>query len=145
MNYIDMLAYKRTINSEVYILLPSHLWSKIWKNYSARRHPSFQIYLLIRILGFKSTDLCFCKTMIQVQKSVKDPSVLEAIYEGKHNHRCPSRAKPTYRLSHSMNPGSTPALAYCSSSKPTLTLDHNKHSSCCEAERASHEMESSEF
>lgn len=83
--------------------------------------------------------------MIQVQKSVKDPSVLEAIYEGKHNHRCPSRAKLTDVSSHGMNLGSNPVLAYCSSSKPTLPLDHNKHSSCCEAEQASHGIESSEF
>ncbi|KAI6680341.1 hypothetical protein NL676_034222 [Syzygium grande] len=62
-----------------------------WRKYGqkvTRDNPSPRAY-------FKCSFAPSCPVKKKVQRSVEDPSLLVATYEGEHNHRCPSQgAKP---------------------------------------------------
>ncbi|KAA8521694.1 hypothetical protein F0562_012316 [Nyssa sinensis] len=133
----------KTNISRVYVRTsPSDMMSLIvrdgyqWRKYGqkvTRDNPSPRAY-------YKCSFAPSCPVKKKVQRSVEDPSVLVAIYEGDHNHPQTTQAV----VSVGVNPGSVPSSnsIISSTSSPTATLDFIKPGLCSNAKMASPEIDS---
>ncbi|XP_057467507.1 probable WRKY transcription factor 40 [Actinidia eriantha] len=101
-----------------------------WRKYGqkvTRDNPSPRAY-------YKCSFAPTCPVKKKVQRSVEDPLVVVAIYEGEHNHPHPCQA---YQLPLGLNQGviSSPNSTISSSPSPSPIMDPTQPGSCNDARR----------
>lgn len=113
----DCLTFFVIIN--IQIVKDGYQWRKYGQKVT-RDNPSPRAY-------FKCSFAPSCAVKKKVQRSVDDPSVTVATYEGEHNHPHPSQMEPTNnRCRNQMN-----SVAPSSAAAPsTVTLDWTKKTKC---------------
>ncbi|KAM3378851.1 putative WRKY transcription factor 40 isoform X1 [Capsicum galapagoense] len=87
---ISTVSVKTTLSDQTSLVKDGYNWRKYGQKVT-RDNPSPRAY-------YKCSFAPTCPVKKKVQRSVKDPSVLVATYEGEHNHPHPSQAETTVPL-----------------------------------------------
>nr|AGN90998.1 WRKY1 [Caragana korshinskii] len=112
-------VYCRTESSDASLIVKDgYQWRKYGQKVT-RDNPSPRAY-------FKCSFAPTCPVKKKVQRSVDDPSVVVATYEGEHNHPHPSQMEPTSGSNRCRTPISSASHSSCA---PTVTLDWTKSKS----------------
>ncbi|CAK8535601.1 unnamed protein product [Lathyrus sativus] len=117
---VSRVYFKTEASDSSLIVKDGYQWRKYGQKVT-RDNPSPRAY-------FKCSFAPSCTVKKKVQRSVDDPSVTVATYEGEHNHPHPSQIEPTNnRCRNQMNSSVAPSSAAAPS---TVTLDWTKKPKC---------------
>ncbi|XP_058774067.1 probable WRKY transcription factor 40 [Vicia villosa] len=119
---VSRVYFKTEPSDSSLIVKDGYQWRKYGQKVT-RDNPSPRAY-------FKCSFAPSCIVKKKVQRSVDDPSVTVATYEGEHNHPYPSQMEPTNNRCRNQTNSAVTASSGPAAPSTTVTLDWTKKPKC---------------